>query len=120
MSIRPPQSPQGRIPHAWLFNRRLRTLRSDEHHLAELLKQNLELKALVRALAEKFLEGKSRAEVQRILHEVFLEQRRIYNEALSRQAIHEARTVDELLLMLDEIREHDERKTLGGGEIPSP
>lgn len=111
MSIRPPQSPQGRIPHARLFRRRLRTLRSDAH-LAELLKQNLELKALVRALAERFLEGKSRSEVQRILHEVLIEQRRIYNEALSRQAIHEARTVDELLLMLDEIREYDEREAI--------
>lgn len=106
MSIRPPQPPQGRIPHARLFSRKLRALRSDAR-IAQLLKQNLELKALVRAFAEKFLEGKSRAEVQKLLHEVFIEQRRIYNEVLSRQAIKEARTVDELLLMLDEIREHD-------------
>lgn len=106
MKFRPPRSPRGRIPHARLFGKRLRVLRNDVH-LAHLLKQNLELKALVRALAEKFLEGKSRTEVRRLLHDVMLEQRRIYNEALSRQAIKEARSVDDLLLMLDEIRVTD-------------
>lgn len=114
MNVRPPRSPKGRIPHARLFGKRLRMLRSDVH-IAHLLKQNLELKALVRALAEKYLEGKSRAEVRRLLHEVLLEQRRIYNEALSRQAIKEARSVDELLLMLDEIRETDLRER---GPVP--
>lgn len=116
LNVRPPRSPRGRIPHARLFGKRLRLLRNDVH-IANLLKQNLELKALVRALAEKYLEGKSRAEVRRLLHDVLLEQRRIYNEALSRQAIKEARSVDELLLMLDEIRESDMsgRGDVGGG-----
>ncbi len=106
MNIHRPRSPRGRVPHARLFRKHLRALRNDVH-LAHLLKQNLELKALVKALAEKFLEGKSRTEVRRVLHEVLVEQRRIYNEALSRHAIKEARTVDELLLMLDEIRAAD-------------
>lgn len=116
LNVRPPRSPRGRIPHARLFGKRLRLLRNDVH-IAHLLKQNLELKALVRALAEKYLEGKSRAEVRQLLHDVLLEQRRIYNEALSRQAIREARSVDELLLMLDEIRETDalERGDAGFG-----
>lgn len=106
MNVRPPRASRGRIPHARLFGKHLRVLRNDVH-IANLLKQNLELKALVRALAEKYLEGKSRREVRRMLHDVLLEQRRIYNEALSRQAIKEARSVDDLLLMLDEIREGD-------------
>lgn len=106
MNVRPPRTPKGRIPHARLFGKHLRVLRNDVH-IANLLKQNLELKALVRALAEKYLEGKSRREVRRLLHEVLLEQRRIYNEALSRHAIKEARTVDDLLQMLDEIRDGD-------------
>lgn len=105
LNVRPPRSPKGRIPHARLFAKRLRVLRNDAH-IAHLLKQNLELKALVRALAEKYLEGKSRREVRQLLQDVLFEQRRIYNEALSRQAIKEARSVDELLLMLDEIRNY--------------
>lgn len=113
MNIQRPRSSRGRVPHARLFRKHLRALRSDVH-LAHLLKQNLELKALVKALAEKFLEGKSRTEVRRVLHEVLVEQRRIYNEALSRHAIKEARTVDELLLMLDEIRAADRAERADG------
>lgn len=119
MKFRPPRSPRGRIPHARLFGRRLRVLRNDVH-LAHLLKQNLELKALVRALAEKYLEGRSRNEVRRLLHDVLLEQRRIYNEALSRQAIKEARSVDDLLLMLDEIRDSDMAERDGPVYGPDP
>ncbi|HEY8418318.1 MAG TPA: hypothetical protein VIK93_09840 [Limnochordales bacterium] len=106
MDVGFPRPSKGRIPHARLFGSQLRALRNDEY-IAHLLKQNLELKALVRALAEKFLEGKPPREVRRLLHEVLLEQRRIYNEALTRQAIKQARHVDDLLAMLDEIREYD-------------
>ncbi|GEM_PF-2777919 len=106
MNVRFPRSPKGRIPHARLFGKQLRALRSDEY-IAHLLKQNLELKALVRALAEKLLDGKPPREVRRILQDVLIEQRRIYNEALTRHAIKQADNVDELLAMLDEIREND-------------
>ncbi|OUM98524.1 MAG: hypothetical protein BAA04_01230 [Firmicutes bacterium ZCTH02-B6] len=101
-----PRARKARIPHARLFGKHLRALRNDAH-IAHLLKQNLELKALVRAMAEKLLDGKPPREVRRILYEVLLEQRRIYNEALTRQAIRQARDVNELVAMLDEIREHD-------------
>lgn len=101
---RPPRSPKGRVPHARLFGKRLRALRNDVH-IAHMLKQNLELKALVRALAEKYLADKPREEVRTLLQEVFMEQRRIYNEALSRQAIKQARNVDDLMAMLQEIDE---------------
>jgi len=104
--LRFPRARKARIPHARLFGKHLRALRNDQH-IAHLLKQNLELKALVRALAEKLLEGKPPREVRRILHDVLLEQRRIYNEALTRQAIRQAQHVDELVAMLDEIREYD-------------
>lgn len=106
LNIRPPRPSRpekSRIPHARLFGRRLRALRNDVH-IANLLKQNIELKALVHALAEKLLDGKSPREVREILRDVLPEQRRIYNETLSRQAIKEARNVDDLLVMLDEIR----------------
>lgn len=78
----------------------------NDAHIAHMLKQNLELKALVRALAEKFLADKSREEARALLQEVFIEQRRIYNEALTRQAIKQARNVDDLLAMLQEIDEN--------------
>jgi len=104
--VRFPRARKARIPHARLFAKHLRALRDDQH-IAHLPKQNLELKALVRALAEKLLEGKSPREVRRILNEVLIEQRRIYNEALTRQAIRQAQHVDELVAMLNEIREQD-------------
>lgn len=97
------------VPHARLFGKRLRTLRSD-YHIAQLLKQNLELKALVRALAEKLLRDLPPRESRKILHGVLQEQRRIYNEAVSRQAIQEAESVDELLAMLAEIEEGDSQR----------
>lgn len=105
MGPRPPRSPKGRIPHARLFGKRLRRMQNDVH-IAHLLKQNLELKALVRALSERLLEGKSRAEVRSTLQDVYAHQRRIYNETLSRQAIKQARTVDDLMAMLQEIDEN--------------
>ncbi|MBO8142452.1 MAG: hypothetical protein H0Z37_09820 [Firmicutes bacterium] len=107
MDVPWPRPSKPRVPHARLFGPRLRMLRNDAY-IAHLLKQNLELKALVRALAEKLLDGKPPRDVRRILQDVLMEQRRIYNEALSRQAIRQARYVDELLAMLDEIR-NDER-----------
>lgn len=104
LKARPPRSPRGRVPHARLFGKRLRALRNDVH-IAHMLKQNLQLKALVRAMSEKFLADKSRQEVRSLLQEVFTEQRRIYNETLTRQAIKQARSVDDLMLMLKEIDE---------------
>lgn len=102
--------PQERaIPHARLFRRRLRNLRSD-YHIALLLKQNLELKALVRALAERVLKDLSPRESRRVLHEVLQDQRRIVNEAMCRHAIQEAETVEDLLAMLAEIDESDARR----------
>src|SRR5690554_6186190 len=102
--------PQERaIPHARLFRRRLRSLRSD-YHIALLLKQNLELKALVRALAERVLKDLSPRESRRVLHEVLQDQRRIVNEAMCRHAIQEADTVEDLLAMLAEIDESDARR----------
>lgn len=104
MKARPPRSPKGRVPHARLFGKRLRRLQN-EVHIAHMLRQNLQLKALVRALTEKLIEGKSRDEVRTALREVYVEQRRIYNETLSRQAIKQARNVDDLMAMLQEIDE---------------
>lgn len=94
------------VPHARLFGKRLRTLRND-YHIAQLLKQNLELKALVRALAERLLDGLPPRQSRRVLHDILQDQRRIYNEALTRQAIQEAETVDDFLAMLAEIEESD-------------
>lgn len=99
------------IPHARLFGKRLRSLRSD-YHIALLLKQNLELKALVRAMAERLLRDLSPRESRRVLHEILEDQRRIVNEAMSRHAIQEAETVDELLAMLAEIDQADANRTL--------
>ena len=98
------RSPRRRIPHARLFGKRLRRLQNDAH-IARLLKQNLQLKALVRALSEKLLEGKSPSEVRVLLREVYVGQRQLYNEALGRQAIRQARNVDDLMAMLQEIDE---------------
>ena len=105
-----PHDPKPPIPHARLFGKRLHALRSD-YHIAQLLKQNLELKALVRALAERVLSGLSPRESREVLHEILQEQRRIYNEALTRHAIQEAQTVDDLLEMLHEIEESDARRS---------
>src|SRR5690625_1497066 len=105
-----PASHDRTIPHARLFRRRLPTLRSD-YHTALLLKQNLELKALVRALAERLLHDLPPRESRRLLHEILQDQRRIVNEAMGRHAIQEAETVDELLAMLDEIDQSDARRT---------
>lgn len=104
MNTNSPRSPKDRVPHARLFGKRLRRLQ-DDAHIARLLKQNLRLKALVRALSGRLFEGKSRTEVRALLQEVLQEQRRVYNETLSRQAIKQARNVDDLMSMLQEIDE---------------
>lgn len=103
------QSHDRSIPHARLFSKKLRTLRTD-YHIALLLKQNLELKALVRALAERLLRDLPPRESRRMLHEVLQDQRRMVNEAMGRHAIQEAETVDELIEMLQEIDQCDARR----------
>lgn len=107
---REPGSQDRTVPLARLFGKRLRALKSD-YHIALLLKQNLELKALVRALAERLLKGLPPRESRELLHEVLQDQRRIVNEAMSRHAIQEAESVDDLLAMLAEIEQSDKNRT---------
>lgn len=103
------RQPRRPIPHALLFGKRLRLLR-DDRHIAHLLKQNLELKALVRAMADRLFPGRPPREVRRLVQEILVEQRRIYNEALSLHAVRRAQSVAELLAMLAEIDEVDRRR----------